>query len=115
MGDSQAALIMLFQVAAQRLKPQGRLVFWLPTRSGTTVQEIERFIEAVQHCAGLIATTDSNNSSSSSSSSSDEIISTNAEVQVSERSDLPPLVLQRVTSEVLNDSLWRWLCVLQHQ
>ena len=49
MGDSQAALIMLFQVAAQRLKPQGRLVFWLPTRSGTTVQEIERFIEAVQH------------------------------------------------------------------
>jgi tRNA G10 N-methylase Trm11 len=78
-----AVLVTLLQVAQQRLQRGGRLVFWLPSSANTTEAQVLEFLNGLRVLA------------------------------LGEAGDAPTLNVVRVTVETLNDSLWRWLCVLQ--
>jgi tRNA G10 N-methylase Trm11 len=78
-----AVLVSLLQVSQQRLKPGGRLVFWLPSSANTTETQVLEFLNRLRDLA------------------------------LGEASEAQTLSVRRVTVETLNDSLWRWLCILQ--
>ena len=100
MGESNSELITtLLRVAKCRLVSQGKLVLWLPTKAKTeecVVMEYLNTLITVAAANGVTSTGDGANS----------IGDVDKDVE-------PKLRLERVTAETLNDSLWRWLCVLK--
>lgn len=42
-----SVLVTLFRVAALRLKQEGRLVFWYPTKPDTTLEEVEQQLRVI--------------------------------------------------------------------
>ena len=81
MGDPLGATETLLKLAARRLRPGGRLVFWLPTAAHVGEGEVRGLLGELARRAGPAA---------------------------------QRLQYQRATAEELNNSLWRWLCVLTH-
>lgn len=125
LGDPSAVLVTLFRVALQRLKPEGMLVFWLPTRAFTTTAEVTAYIESIQqaalaqqrqHCGA----TSNSVCTADAASHTDGLLHRDGVQQDGSKLPADVLVsaelrLLRVTAEKLNDNLWRWLCVMQHK
>ncbi len=89
-NDVLEVAVILFRVASRRLRPGGRLVFWLPTEAFLAEAEVTRRIQEVMAAAAA------------------------SESATSNAAGRPLLRLLRVGREELNDGLWRWLCVLEH-
>lgn len=56
MGSSHQTVVCLMQLAAYRLKPGGRLVFWLPTDGFLTQQNVRDILLELEADAGVTAT-----------------------------------------------------------
>jgi tRNA G10 N-methylase Trm11 len=55
MGDTHNTYSTLFAIAARRLKPGGRLVFWLPTDAFITEEDMQAQLREMVAQAGTMA------------------------------------------------------------
>lgn len=96
-GDPYEAVRLLMLLAIQRLLPkQGkRLVFWLPTDSDITKDQVTRYL---QTCISQVETK----------------VGSKA-VEESPNPAQNELVIVNVCPEYLSDALTRWLCILERQ
>lgn len=78
--DSMLAVVMLLVVAMKRLKPGGRLVFWLPTEASLTSEQVRDMLVTYEDSARAICNVRSSK-----------------------------LVFEGVKPQELNFGVWRWL------
>lgn len=112
-GNSEL-LTTLLRVAMCRLLNNGKLVLWLPTQAKTEETVVKRYLEALL-AAARAKDTNTTSSISTSIDSRGDVGATSADSKPCMSSELtrPMLRLERVTAEMLNDGLWRWLCVFK--
>ena len=101
MDDPIGVIKLLFAIAEFRLRPGGRLVFWLPSKAFVSHYAVCNFVEPFCFTVGSSLPTIPDTAGVSVCGK----YVANLEQKLFE--------LERVTPDKLNDSLWRWLCVFQ--
>jgi tRNA G10 N-methylase Trm11 len=114
MGDPHSTYTTLFRLAARRLKPGGRLVFWLPTDAFLSDVEVKGMLDGMVRVAADSYTNSDSYQGNEHRNRDDGQQNRVGNRELSEGGGdgaISGLKFERMTKEELHNSLWRWMCV----